>query len=321
MLGLILPVFALVVTGWVLRGLKYISESMADDLLDFSMYIGMPILLANSFATAYFSRIWDWKFIGVWGIVVFGLMLIYIYIGAVIAKKPFHHVAVKSFAHCCGANLTTFGLAFIFAIFGRETMLPAALTWAVILLIYAFMHAWCEYKTGKNVTMERCLKHFAKVFFNPAMIGAIIGVLYSLTGFGIANGVERYLRLFEWAAVVTALVSFGALCDFTSFTRGLRAQFWPLVWKLAVMPAVVLWACVSFEVSAVWAVAGILIAGMPAAFHSAWLADDFAKGKASTDVHDFLSVSMIAGLVTLYFWMFILNHFYPTVFAHAGRLY
>jgi predicted permease len=42
---LVLPVFAIIVTGWLAGGLGYISRSLADGLVHFAYNIAMPALL------------------------------------------------------------------------------------------------------------------------------------------------------------------------------------------------------------------------------------------------------------------------------------
>ena len=44
---MVLPVFAIIVTGWLAGGLGYISRSMADGLVHFAYNVAMPALLVH----------------------------------------------------------------------------------------------------------------------------------------------------------------------------------------------------------------------------------------------------------------------------------
>jgi hypothetical protein len=49
---LVLPVFAIIVTGWLAGWLGYISQSLADGLVHFAYNIAMPALLFVTIAGA-----------------------------------------------------------------------------------------------------------------------------------------------------------------------------------------------------------------------------------------------------------------------------
>src|SRR6201991_1728438 len=65
--GLVLPVFAIIVTGWLAGWLGYISRSLADGLVHFAYNIAMPALLFVTIAQEPASHLLEWRFLLAFG--------------------------------------------------------------------------------------------------------------------------------------------------------------------------------------------------------------------------------------------------------------
>src|SRR6059058_840376 len=61
--GLVLPVFAIIVTGWLAGWLGYISRSLADGLVHFAYNIAMPALLFVTIAEEPARNLLEWRFL------------------------------------------------------------------------------------------------------------------------------------------------------------------------------------------------------------------------------------------------------------------
>jgi predicted permease len=59
---LVLPVFAIIVTGWLAGGLGYISRSLADGLVHFAYNVAMPALLFVTIAQETARNLLEWRF-------------------------------------------------------------------------------------------------------------------------------------------------------------------------------------------------------------------------------------------------------------------
>src|SRR6202142_4612554 len=82
--GLILPVFAVIVTGWVAGIAGYVSRSLSDGLIHFAYNIAMPALLIVTIAQEPSHSLINWRFLVAFGggsllcfILVFGVMSIH----------------------------------------------------------------------------------------------------------------------------------------------------------------------------------------------------------------------------------------------------
>src|ERR1700744_6360382 len=65
--GLVLPVFAIIVTGWLAGRLGYISSSLADTLVHFAYYVAMPALLVVTIAQEPARNLLEWRFLLAFG--------------------------------------------------------------------------------------------------------------------------------------------------------------------------------------------------------------------------------------------------------------
>src|SRR5262245_53874440 len=64
---LILPVFAIIVTGWLAGWLGYISRSLSDGLVHFAYNIAMPALLFITIAQEPADNLLEWRFLLAFG--------------------------------------------------------------------------------------------------------------------------------------------------------------------------------------------------------------------------------------------------------------
>src|SRR3954452_12347461 len=81
---LVIPIFAVIVTGWVCGRLRYISRSLADGLVHFAYNVAMPALLFVTVAQEPARHLLEWRFLLAFGggsILCFVLVLMVVRIG------------------------------------------------------------------------------------------------------------------------------------------------------------------------------------------------------------------------------------------------
>src|SRR5262245_12378500 len=65
--SLVLPVFAIIVTGWLAGYLGYIPRTLADGLVHFAYNVAMPALLFVTIAQEPASHLLEWRFLFAFG--------------------------------------------------------------------------------------------------------------------------------------------------------------------------------------------------------------------------------------------------------------
>ena len=131
---LILPVFAVIVTGWIVGYTGYLSRTLADALIHFAYYIAMPALLIVTIAQESGRSLINWRFLVAFGggsllcfILVFGVMSIH-------ASRSLASRTMRGMA----ASMTNTGfvsLPVLVAIYGQRAVLPAAIATVFVAVV------------------------------------------------------------------------------------------------------------------------------------------------------------------------------------------
>src|SRR5262250_3398530 len=97
---LILPVFAVILTGWIVGYTGYLSRTLSDALIHFAYNIAMPALLIVTIAQESAHSLIHWRFVVAFGggsflcfILVFGVMSIHVSRG--LANRTMHGMAAS----------------------------------------------------------------------------------------------------------------------------------------------------------------------------------------------------------------------------------
>ena len=123
---LVLPVFAVIVTGWLAGQLGYISRSLADGLVHFAYNVAMPALLFVTVAQEPARHLLEWRFLLAFGggsILCFVLVLMVVRIGWGRDLR-----SGTMFGMSAAMTNTGFvALPILHAIYGQPAVLPAAI--------------------------------------------------------------------------------------------------------------------------------------------------------------------------------------------------
>src|ERR1700742_4185166 len=123
---LVLPVFAIIVTGWLAGWLGYISRSLADGLVHFAYNVAMPALLFVTIAQEPARNLLEWRFLLAFGggsILCFALVFLAL-------RAGWGRDLAASTIYGMTAAMTNTGfvaLPVLPAIYGQTTALPAAI--------------------------------------------------------------------------------------------------------------------------------------------------------------------------------------------------
>jgi malonate transporter and related proteins len=123
---LVLPVFAVIVTGWLAGQLGYISRSLADGLVHFAYNVAMPALLFVTVAQEPARHLLEWRFLLAFGggsILCFVLVLMAVRIGWGRDLR-----SGTMFGMSAAMTNTGFvALPILHAVYGQPAVLPAAI--------------------------------------------------------------------------------------------------------------------------------------------------------------------------------------------------
>jgi malonate transporter and related proteins len=206
-LSVILPVFAVIVIGFIAGRAKLLGPTASSELNKFVVYLGLPALLFQVMAEADWTALWQPGFAASFAIgmfVIFGVTLAY----RVMNGRHLTDASIDGL-NAGYANTGYIGFPLCELIFGRHTLVFA--TVATVLtasLLFAtaivFMEIGLQTERRAHHLMRKVALSLLK---NPLIVSPIAGALWSLAGLPLP--VASTLHLVGGAASPCALVSLG----------------------------------------------------------------------------------------------------------------
>src|ERR1700754_4867261 len=123
---LIVPVFAVILTGWIVGATGYLPRALSDALIRFAYNIAMPALLVVTIAQERGHSLINWRFLLAFG---GGSLLCFILVFRILSVRASRSLASRTM-HGMAASMTNTGfftLPVLHATYGPRAVLPAAI--------------------------------------------------------------------------------------------------------------------------------------------------------------------------------------------------
>lgn len=312
-LSLILPIFALLVTGFIFAQLNILPEHTAEVLIQFAFHVAVPALLIGVIAQEDAEKLLNLPYIAALGGGIAAMYLV-ILLGALYVWRqnlgPATMLALTSVA----SNSGFVALPILHATLGHKGVLPAAIANIIVVTVFLFTVPLLERahaeESGEREPLVVALQRIA---LNPVILGTLIGIAWALTGLGVPKMVSNYFNLLAGALTPCALFAIGMSIRLDALReRGATIIFSSLV-KLVALPVLVLLLCQLFELDPLYTIAAVVCAAVPTAKTTFMLASQY--GQPEDPVADTISVTTLVSTLTLVLWLLLLAHLYPAPFA------
>jgi predicted permease len=131
---LVLPVFAVVLTGWIVGATGYLARSLSDALIHFACNIAMPGLLIVTIAQEPAYSLIDWRFLIAFG---GGSLLCFALVFGMVRLQGRHDLASQTMYGMAAAmtNADFVALPVLQAIYGERAVLPAAIATVFVAVV------------------------------------------------------------------------------------------------------------------------------------------------------------------------------------------
>jgi malonate transporter and related proteins len=260
-LAVVLPVFALILAGWLARRLGALGPYATTELNRFVVWLALPALLFDVVAHATGAELWQPGFIAAFGLsgtLVFAATL-------ALRLHPPRHLADAAIEGLNAGYSNTGYLGFPLALvaFGPAAMAPTTIA-NVITVCIIFALAIVLIEIGLQAEASRAdlvLKVGRSLIRNPLLVAPALGALIPLFGLSIPAPVETFLKLLAGAASPCALVALGL------FLAGQRPAARPGIGPTALLVGLKLIA----QPVLAWILAGPIFGLSPLATHVAVL--------------------------------------------------
>lgn len=205
---IVLPVFALILTGWIARRCGVFGVHAAGELNRFVVYLALPVLLFDIIAKAKPTEIWQPGFIAAFGL---GCLLVFVITLAIRRRTvPLADAAIDALGSSY-ANTGYIGFPLALATIGPAA-LPATLIASIITVCAVFALAIILIETGLQSDRRPgplFLKVAGSLAKNPLLIAPVLGSFFPMTGAAVPEALGSFLKLLAGAASPCALVSLG----------------------------------------------------------------------------------------------------------------
>ena len=298
-INIVLPVFAIILAGYLTGRLKLLGEGSGDVLQRFVFYIAMPVLLFYTMARVEVAEILNWPYLGAYlggQTITFILALI---VAKFILKKQLAESALSSMAGIFG-NTGYMGIPLIMAAFGSAWLVPAIIATVVnAAIVLGIVAAIIETKLSVSENIAGVLKDVVKaVIRNPLLIGPILGFCWSLSELELAIPIRTFCSILGAAAGPCALFSIGLFLVGKSLHQNSKEVSWIILLKLIIHPTIT-WALAFhvFEVDIMWATVCVIMAALPTGANMFILARHYDLYMDQTSA--IILISTVTSLLTL----------------------
>jgi malonate transporter and related proteins len=303
---LILPVVAVILSGWIVGYTGYLSRTLSDALIHFAYNIAMPALLIVTIAQEPSHALLRWRFLVAFG---GGSLLCFLLVFGIMSLRASRSLASRTM-HGMAASMTNTGfvaLPVLEAIYGPRAVLPAAIA-TVFVAVVMFPLAVILLEVGQRDAQGArtapmvTLKH---VVLNPMVLSTLIGMLLSALDLRMPGPVTAYLGILADALTPCALFAIGLGLSIDALRANIgRASLLSAV-KLVIMPLIVYGLSVCLGLDPLYTIAAVICAAVPTAKTAYILAGEYRCEE--TMVASTVSLTTLASIISLVVWLYALS--------------
>ena len=303
---LILPVFAVIVTGWIVGYTGYLSRAVSDALIHFAYNIAMPALLIVTIAQEPGHSLINWRFLVAFG---GGSVVCFILVLGIMSIQASRSLASRTM-YGMTASMTNTGfvaLPVLQAIYGPRAVLPAAIATvfvAVVMFPAAVILLELDQRDarGSRTAPMVTVKH---IVLNPMVLSTLIGMFWSVLDFRMPAPIKAYLGILADALTACALFAIGLGLSIDGLRANIgRASLLSAV-KLVIMPLIVYGLSVLLGLDPLYTIAAVICAAVPTAKTAYILAGEYRCEEMM--VASTVSMTTLASVISLVVWLYGLS--------------
>lgn len=205
------PIFLLMVLGFVFRRIGWIDDVFASRMNKFVFLVPLPCLLFEDLATVDFSKAWNPKFV----IFCFAATLISIAFAAAISFLWKDRTTQGEFIQASyRSSAALLGIAFIQNIYGNAGMGPMMIIGSVPLYNIMAVVVLSFFQPERKAIDRSLIKTTLKgIITNPIIIGIIVGLAWSALKLPLPSIAEKTVSEIGNTATPLGLMAMGAAFD------------------------------------------------------------------------------------------------------------
>jgi len=205
-----IPVFLMMVLGWIFQKVKLIDEHTTQKINQFVFKALLPALLFMDLSKADFKSVWDTKFvIFCFMATIFSIIIAFVF--SLIHKDKSERGEIIQASYRSSAAIL--GIAFVNNIYGEATMAALMIVGTVPLynIIAVIVLSLTSPKTGESCNSGQILKKTLKdVLTNPIILGIAAGMIWSILDIPQPVIMSKSISYLGGMATPLSLIALGA---------------------------------------------------------------------------------------------------------------
>ena len=237
---IVLPVFGIILCGFVLARTPLLGEKGIKGINDFVYYVAIPALLFRTLAQGALPTAANLDIVYTYYLATFLFFGLTMLLGRVIFRTSFAERALMGMG-AVFSNAVMMGIPLIFTVFGQPGLLSLTLIIAfhsIILMPLAIV--FVEIDRGRHAGYARVapatLLALAK---NPVIVSMLAGIVWGVVRLPMPTPLDRFTGLLSDAAAPSALFALGATLAGYRLGGDLAESVTLVALKLLVFPALV----------------------------------------------------------------------------------
>ncbi|MCB1691988.1 MAG: AEC family transporter [Pseudomonadales bacterium] len=275
---IVLPVFGLVLLGFVSGRLGWIGEAAIEGLSTFVFTFAIPVMLFRSAATASLPHSMPWSYL----LAYYGSTLC-VFGGAILAARALglRGAALPIFAMSASySNVVLLGIPLIIAALGDAARVPLYIiisTHAAMMFMVTTFGA--ETARGDTKGLLSLPLQTARVLLrNMIVVGLLLGLAVNLAGFTLPGALDKMAAYLGGAALPCAVFSMGASISRYRISGDIARIGVALALKNCVHPLIV-WVVATqvFRLPDAWTATAVLLAACPSGINAYLFANRYRE--------------------------------------------
>jgi len=266
-LGLILPLFGLIVIGFVTARITRQPLEALGWLNTFIIYIALPALFFKLLSKTPVEQLASWEFIASNILVTYAIFIFTFVLGLVASRGNIAEGTIQGLAGAYG-NIGYMGPAIAILALGEKAAIPVAIIFCFEnILHFALAPALIAVSGKQKQSAGRLVVEVVrKILFHPFIIATAVGVAFAILEWPAPEPVKRLIDYLAQAAAPCALFAMGVTLALRPLKRMPLALGYIVPIKLIVHPAA-MYFVLSYvgDFEPVWVFAAVLLASLPTA--------------------------------------------------------
>ncbi|HEY1998270.1 AEC family transporter [Paraburkholderia sp.] len=299
-LEILLPVFGLILAGFVCRRRGVLGPTAASELNRFVVWLALPALLFDTMAHATWHQLYQPAFVATFSLSCAGIFVLILAV-RLLSGRPLADASVDAIAGSY-PNTGYIGFPLCLIAFGPVSLTPTTIATILVACVqFAIAIVLIEIGLQSERAPHRlALKVLRSLARNPLIVSPIVGVLVASAHVTLPQSAETFLKLLSGAASPCALVSLGLFLaeKRSGAATGTGTSLLLTGTKLLLQPALTWWlAARVFALSPMLVEMAVVLAALPTGTGPYMLAE-FYRREAHITSRTIL-LSTLGSLVTL----------------------